>query len=63
MRLTYVLPKKTPEPKNNLYYLVEIMWHTFLPMLFIYLALEYHPFFYIFCLFSIFRIRPEKEDI
>jgi hypothetical protein len=63
MRLTYILPKKTLEKNKNFYYLVEIMWHTILPVLFIYLALEYHPIFYIFCLFSIFRIRPDETDL
>ena len=63
MRLTFPVEKKREATRKNLFILVEFVWHTFLPLLLLFIGLEYNYLICIFILFSFFRIRPDPEDL
>ena len=63
MRLTYPLPKQKDTGRKSLFNLVEMVWHTLLPLLFLFVGLKFNYLMCFFIMFSFFRIRPDKEDL
>lgn len=61
MRLTIPKIDLRKEP-DKVYPLVEFFWHTLLPLLFLFVGLEYNLLFLVFLPLSIIRIRPNEED-